>query len=57
MILDKDLIRQILLYVEENGNDKMPVYNIEIDVYTDEEIKYHFKQLLEADIINVYVNI
>jgi len=35
MILDKDLIRQILLYVEENGNDKMPVYNIEIDGYTD----------------------
>lgn len=40
MILDKDLIRQILLYVEENRNDKMPVYNIEIDGYTDEEIKY-----------------
>lgn len=52
MILDKDLIRQILLYVEENGNDKTPVYNIEIDGYTDEEIKYHFKRLLEADIIN-----
>lgn len=52
MILDKDLIRQILLYVEENGNDKLPVYNIEIDGYTDEEIKYHFKRLLEADIIN-----
>ena len=52
MILDKDLIRQILIYVEENGNDKMSVYNIEIDGYTDEEIKYHFKRLLEADIIN-----
>ena len=52
MILNKDLIRHILFYVEENGNDKMSVYNIEIGGYTDEEIRYHFKRLLEADIIN-----
>lgn len=52
MILNNELIRNILLYVEENGNDKLPTYDIKIDGYTQDEIKYHFKRMLEANLIN-----
>lgn len=51
MKLNKDLIREILLYVEEKGNDNRPVYDISIDGYTTDEVKYHFKKLVEAELI------
>lgn len=45
MKLNKNLIREILLFIEEKGNDNRPVYDILIDVYTTDEVKYHLKSL------------
>lgn len=52
MKLNQDLIRELLLYVEENGIGKSPKRGIEIYGYTQDEIYYHFKKLVEAGYIN-----
>lgn len=52
MKLNKDLIREILLYIEENGNGKIPKDKIEIFGYIQDEIYYHFKRLIEAGFVN-----
>lgn len=48
MKLNNDLIRELLLYIEENGNGEKGLYNISINGYTEEEIQYHLIILEEG---------
>lgn len=49
---DMDLIREILMAIEEDPHGFAPK-NIEIDGYTEEQIKYHAVLLGEAGLVNV----
>ena len=42
MKLNKDLIRDIAIYIESNGDWERPKRGIEIDGYTYNEIRYQF---------------
>lgn len=51
MKLDNDLIRELLLYIEENGDYEKGLYDIDINGYTQDEIKYHLIILNESQYI------
>ena len=41
MKLNLELVRELLIYIEENGDGKQGVYGIRINGYTNNEIMYH----------------
>lgn len=51
MKLNHELLRDIMMYIESNGNGR-PVYDVKILGYTENEIVYHFQKLIEANLIN-----
>ena len=53
MKLNKDLIRDIAIYIESNGDGERP--KTEIDGYTYNEIRYHFMQMLDMGLIKVNI--
>ncbi|WP_064606876.1 DUF2513 domain-containing protein [Streptobacillus moniliformis] len=53
MKLNLDLVRKILLYIEENGNDERGI-NVEIKGYTRLEIDYHICVLSEGNYLLLY---
>lgn len=55
MKLNKDLIRDIAIYIESNGDGERPKTEIEIDGYTYNEIRYHFMQMLDMGLIKVNI--
>jgi hypothetical protein len=50
-----DLIREILLHIEENQNDVNPL-NVRIKGYSDYEITYHLNILKEANLVTLSIN-
>lgn len=51
MQLNLDLVRELLLYIEENGDGKQGIYDISIKGYTKNEISYHLKLISEIGYI------
>ncbi|MCD4719576.1 MAG: DUF2513 domain-containing protein [Desulfobacula sp.] len=47
---DLDLIRKLLIYLEEKPDDKI-VQDLEIEGYTNREVQYHFILMNEAGLI------
>lgn len=52
---DMDLIREILLKIEETEN-KRPIIDLCVENYSDEEVSYHCKLLYEAGFVCDYKN-
>ncbi len=50
-----DLIRDILLHIEENQNDVNPL-DVRIKGYSDYEITYHLNILKEANLVTLSIN-
>lgn len=51
MKLNIDLLRKILMYIENNSNGYEYLSNIELDDYTKTEIIYHIRLLLDGGFI------
>lgn len=51
MRLNDDLIRDLLIYIEENGDGKNKIHNINIAGFTENEIDYHIALLFEEGYI------
>lgn len=47
---DIDLVRKLLIYLEEKPNDKI-VKDLELDGFTKEEVQYHFILMDQAGLI------
>lgn len=54
MKLNYDLIRDLLIYVEENGDGTKGIYDIKINGYTNNEIIYHLFLIAESKYIDYY---
>ena len=55
MKLNLELVRDLLIYIEENGDGEQGVYDIRINGYTNNEIMYHTSLLAEIGYIDYYV--
>lgn len=51
MKLNHDLLRDLLIYVESNTDGRNVVRVTEIDGYTENEINYHFRLLLDGSYV------
>ena len=58
MKLNTDLIRELLIYIEENSDGKNRIHDIQIRGYTEDEIEYHTEVLVEAGyVLGEYISI
>lgn len=51
MELNRELIRELLIYIEENSDGRTPIRTIALDGYTENEIDYHLELLLDEEYI------